>query len=132
MAITHAKELLTGFATLTTWTRGDASATVTCNATAIAREIVFKVDNQGTPAAGDTVDFYLLGSTGDPDGTGTAEFTSVGHGLHLCTVDTNIEDPAVSPPCPLPVALEAFQIYAYNNGAQSMVVSGRFLESRSA
>lgn len=30
--------------------------------------ITLKADNNGTPAAGDTVTFYLLYTTGDPDG----------------------------------------------------------------
>ena len=47
-----------------------------------------------TPASGDTVDFYILYTTGDPDGAATDEYDTVAHAMHVTTLDTNSEDPA--------------------------------------
>ena len=71
------------------------SEELTFSATAFKVDIELKADNDGTPAAGDTVTFYLLLTGGDPDGTGSDEFATAEHGIFLAELDTNTEDPAI-------------------------------------
>jgi hypothetical protein len=47
------------------------------SAAAFDAMITLKADNSGTPASGDTVDFYALLSCGDPDGSGGDEFRTM-------------------------------------------------------
>jgi len=86
-----------------------------------------KADNNGTPAAGDTVDFFLLLTCGDPDGAGAAEYDTVGHALPLGTLDTNAEDPALrTVNCPIVLG---GRLYAVNNSAgRAITVSACILE----
>lgn len=82
--------------------------------TCVAARITLKGDNaSGTPAADDQIDFYLLETTGDPDGTepGTDEFATSGHGLFLGRLDTNVEDPAIKT-VQLPIPQKGAKIYA--------------------
>ena len=65
--------------------------------TAFDATITLKADNEGTPASGDEIDFYLLLTAGDPDGASTSEYpTDDSDGLFLATLDTNSDDPAIS------------------------------------
>lgn len=86
-----------------------------------------KADNDGAPAAGDTVDFFLLLSCGDPDGAGADEYDTVGHALPLGTLDTNAEDPALrTVNCPIVLG---GRLYAVNNSAgRAITVSACILE----
>lgn len=86
-----------------------------------------KADNNGTPAAGDTVDFFLLLTCGDPDGAGAAEYDTVNHALPLGTLDTNAEDPALrTVNCPIVLG---GRVYAVNNSAgRAITVSACILE----
>ena len=87
-----------------------------------------KADNDGTPASGDTVDFYLLESLGDPDGASTAEYATTTHGQHLARLDTNTTDPAGAVVW-VPGPYETFKIYAVNNsGGRAITVSVTMLE----
>lgn len=127
-----------------TWDAGssDKSVALGSNATSDAMlatantpfkaNVICKADNSsGSPAGGDTVDFYLLGTIGDPDGASTDEYTTTGHGLHLCTLDTNTEDPAISPPIEIPYPLVGLKIYAVNNsGTNAITVSALVLEQK--
>lgn len=89
--------------------------------------IQLKADNDGTPAAGDTVEFYLLLACGDPDGAGADEYDTVGHALPLGTLDTNAEDPALrTVNCPM---VKGGKLYAVNNSAgRAITVSACILE----
>jgi len=89
--------------------------------------IQIKADNDGTPAAGDTVDFFLLLTCGDPDGAGADEYDTVGHALPLVTLDTNAEDPALrTVNCPM---VKGGKLYAVNNSAgRAITVSACILE----
>lgn len=89
--------------------------------------IQLKAKNDGTPAAGDTVDFFLILSCGDPDGAGAAEYDTVGHAIPLGTLDTNAEDPALrTVNCPIVLG---GQLYAVNNSAgRAITVSSCILE----
>jgi hypothetical protein len=84
----------------------------------------FKADNAGVPASGDTVDVYILGSAGDPDGAGVNELASADatHGNYLTTLDTNVTDPALRTPS-VPAYVEG-KIRAVNNGASAVTFSG--------
>lgn len=94
--------------------------------------IICKADNaSGSPSSGDTVEFYLLGTIGDPDGSGADEYTTPEHGLHLCTLDTEAEDPVVSQPIPIPYPLTGLKVYAVSNaGSNSITVSAIVLEQK--
>jgi len=89
--------------------------------------IQIKADNDGAPAAGDTVDFFLLLTCGDPDGAGADEYDTVGHAIPLGTLDTNAEDPALrTVNCPIVLA---GRLYAVNNSAgRAITVSACILE----
>lgn len=89
--------------------------------------IQIKAKNDGTPAAGDRVDFFLLLTCGDPDGAGAAEYDTVGHALPLGTLYTNAEDPALrTVNCPIVLG---GRLYAVNNSAgRAITVSACILE----
>lgn len=79
------------------------------------------------PVPGDTVDFFLLLTCGDPDGAGAAEYDTVGHALPLGTLDTDAEDPALrTVNCPIVLG---GRLYAVNNSAgRAITVSACILE----
>lgn len=89
--------------------------------------IQIKAKNDGTPAAGDTVDFFLLLTCGDPDGAGADEYDTVGHAIPLGTLDTDAEDPALrTVNCPMVLG---GRLYAVNNSAgRAITVSACILE----
>jgi len=86
-----------------------------------------KADNDGAAAAGDTVDFFLLLTCGDPDGAGADEYDTVNHAIPLGTLDTNSEDPAIrTVNCPM---VKGGRLYAVNNSAgRAITVSACILE----
>jgi len=86
-----------------------------------------KADNDGTPAAGDTVDFFLLLTCGDPDGAGADEYDTLNHAIPLGRLDTNSEDPALrTVNCPI---VKGGKLYAKNNSAgRAITVSACILE----
>ena len=89
--------------------------------------IQLEADNDGTPAAGDTVSFFLLLTCGDPDGAGADEYDTVNHAIPLGTLDTNSEDPALrTVNCPM---VKGGKLYAVNNSAgRAITVSACILE----
>ena len=89
--------------------------------------IQLKANNDGAPAAGDTVSFFLLLTCGDPDGAGADEYDTVGHAIPLGTLDTNAEDPALrTVNCPM---VKGGRLYAVNNSAgRAITVSACILE----
>lgn len=95
------------------------SEVVSINTAAIEAMICLKADNDGgTPASGDYVDFYILYTSGDPDGTGTDEYDTPEHAIHLGRVRTYPtgdpgEDPAIIH-VPISVAAKSFKLYAKN------------------
>lgn len=110
----------------------DTSDAFTIHATAFQAQVELKANNDGTPGAGDTVDFYLLGTLGDPDGDSTDEYATTTHGIHLARLDTNVSNPAIAV-VPIPMPLVGGQIYAVNNSAaDDMTVSAIVLEHRSS
>ncbi len=102
----------------------------TFDATSINAMITCKADNNGTPAAGDKVDFYLLYTTGDPDGASTDEYDTTIQGAWLCTLDTNTTDPAQSTVAVNPSA-KGGKIYVKNNaGTNGITISATMYETK--
>ncbi len=100
------------------------------SATSFNAMIQVKADNQGTPAAGDTVDFYLLYTLGDPDGASTDEYDSTTQGTYLGQLDTAAADPAIRTFTINPSA-KGGKIYAVNNSAgRTISVSATLYETR--
>jgi hypothetical protein len=92
--------------------------------------ITLKCDNAGAPAAGDTVTFYLLYTTGDPDGASSDEYDSTTQGTLLGVVDTFITDPAQTTVEVCPSA-KGGKIYAVNNNAtRAIVVAATMYETK--
>ena len=103
------------------------------DSTSVSAMVTMKADNGGTPASGDTVDFYLLYTTGDPDGgTATDEYDTVGHAMHVATLDTNSEDPARKT-VEIPVSAKGFKVYAVNNSSgRAVTVSAEVYETKAS
>lgn len=88
--------------------------------TGVAAQITVKADHSGTAVSGDMIDFYILFSTGDPDGGSADEYDTPSHGLHIAVLDLNVEDPAQKT-VDVPVSAKAFKLYVDNNSASSTV-----------
>jgi hypothetical protein len=83
--------------------------------------ITLKADNSTTPAAGDTIDFYVLPTCGDPDGSGSAEYPNdEKDGIFLATLDTTDNDPAIAT-VPFPIACTNFKLYAKSNASTNAI-----------
>jgi len=101
----------------------------TFDASSVSAMITVKANHGGTPASGDTVDFFLLYTTGDPDAASTDEYDSSGHGMHIATLDTNTDNPAIKT-VEIPVSAKGFKVYAKNNDSNSdITVSAEVYET---
>ena len=109
------------------------SDVVTPGADAVGAVLQVKADNTGTPAAGDTLDVYLLMTTGDPDADPDSadEFDTINHGLFLMRLDTSADDPALKT-VEIPTAMKAYKVRVVNNGASGMTVSAQVYEQNAA
>lgn len=104
----------------------------TIDQTCITLGITCKVDNDGAPASGDTVDFYLLSGTYDPDGSGAVEYGTTVQDIWLARLDTSVTDPSQTTVF-LPCAITGGKIYCKNNsGGRAQTVSVTILEKRFA
>ena len=92
----------------------------TFTSTAVAAMVTVKANHGGTPASGDTVDFFLLYTTGDPDAASSDEYDTSGHGMHIATLDTNSDNPAIKT-VEIPVSAKGFKIYAKNNDSNATI-----------
>lgn len=92
----------------------------TFSSNSVTAMITIKADHSGTPATGDTVDFFLLYTTGDPDAASSDEYDSVGHGMHIASLDTNADDPAIKT-VEIPVSAKGFKVYAKNNDPNATI-----------
>lgn len=107
---------------------------VNLDATCTSARIHLKADNSTTPAADDQIDFYLLETGGDPDGSGADEFDTVGHATFLKRLDTNVEDPAEAT-VQLPIPQKGFKLYATgadSGNTNAITVSATITEQRAA
>ncbi len=104
----------------------------TFDSTSVSAMITTKCDNGSTPSTGDTVDFYILYTTGDPDGAATDEYDTVGHAMHVTTLDTNSEDPARKT-VEIPVSAKGFKVYAVNNSSSNAItISAEVYETKAS
>jgi hypothetical protein len=69
---------------------GEISDSFTFSVDRVAGSISCKASNNGTAVSNDYIDFYLLQTTGDPDGASTNEYDSadITNALYLGRVDT--------------------------------------------
>lgn len=116
MALARAERQITWPTAANTGSVGATSGSVTSEefnvaATAVQAQVTLKADNGSTPAADDIVYFWLLQTSGDPDGAGSDEFDTVGHAKFLGRIDTNAEDPGILT-VPLPLPQKGGKIYA--------------------
>lgn len=102
----------------------------TVDQTCFQLSVQCKADNDGTVAAGDTVDFFLLASLGDPDGAGADEFDTSDHAQFLTRLDTDSEDPAILT-VPVNPNIKKGKIRAVNNSTgRAITVSATLQEKR--
>jgi hypothetical protein len=98
----------------------------TASTSVVDAEIQLKADHSGTPASGDTIDWYLQ-RKGDPDQDTTDEYDNQGD--FLGSVDLNSDDPAVKT---IPVHLmqgQTYRLTAVNNDSDTAItVSARLTE----
>lgn len=137
MAITHSETQVTwdtgsNSTTLATVT-GENSDNMSVDDTCVAAQVELKADHTDTAAAGsgDTCDFYIGYSLGDPDGASTAEYASTNHLQYLATLDMDADETAVMV-VPINPVCANFFIRAYNNAGETITVSATVLEQRAA
>lgn len=110
----------------------ESSDLISVNQNAVAGLLVVKADNEGTPAAGDTIDVYILENAGDPDGSGSDEFSTPGHARFIGELDTNVEDPAILAR-DIPMSAKSLKLYVESNASSnSITVSACIYEQRAA
>jgi len=108
-----------------------ASDAITFSTNAFAAMVTMKVDNDGTPASGDTVDFYALITCGDPDGAGADEYPNDdSDGVYLARLDTYGDDPSVAT-VNLPVG-KAAKLYAKNNSSGRAITVSACINEKTA
>jgi hypothetical protein len=113
------------------WDSGNNSKSVSAGSTATSDAFAFsagavdamatlKADNAGTPASGDTIEFYLLATCGDPDGASTDEYPADGdEGTLLAVLDTYANDPAVKTvSCPV---AKGGKLYVRSNASSNAI-----------
>ena len=104
------------------------SDAITMTADVKAASIQCKADNGGTPAAGDTLDFYILYTNGDPDGTGSDEYDT-GDNTNaelLCRLDTN-STATMLKTVPIQVGSKGFKVYVESNAASNSITASATL-----
>jgi len=107
------------------------SDAVSFSATAFDAMITLKADNNGTPASGDTVDFYALLSCGDPDGASSDEYPNDNSdGIFLARLDTDADDPAIAT-VGLPVGKGA-KVYAKSDASSNAITVSACINEKTA
>jgi hypothetical protein len=81
--------------------------------------LTLKADNAGTPASGDTIDFYVEKTAGDPDGTGGNEYATQRE--FLAQLDTNTTDPALETVEFSILGVESWKLYAESNASSNSI-----------
>lgn len=111
----------------------DLSDAMDFSATAFAASITMKALHSTTPGADDYMDFYLMRSSGDPDGASTDEYPGdtgtdpTIEGEFLARLDMNENDPAIKT-VDLPLPAHKFKIFVNNNAAEAVTVSCAVME----
>jgi hypothetical protein len=113
---------------------GETSDIMTLDTTCVSASITCKVINSDTsPVSGDTIEFYVLASSGDADSTGGDDYpTDENDAQFLCMLDTFAGTSTMVRTVNFPVVPQNFKIYAYNNGASTTEVSATIEELRAA
>ena len=103
----------------------------TFDANSFAATVQLKAKNNGTPASGDRVEFYLLNTNGDPDAAESAdEYDTTTQGTLLAVLDTFVTDPAITTVVISPVS-KGYKIYAVNRAASNgITVSAQVYEAK--
>lgn len=97
------------------------SDAATLQSSLLGGSVQLKADNAGTPSDGDTIDFYLLPTLGDPDGSGSDEYPAGDdHGIYLGTIDTYAQD-GDNLVVALPVLCKSAKIYAKSNASSNAI-----------
>lgn len=103
---------------------------------AVEAMLCLKVDNPTTDEANDAdVDFYILYTSGDPDGSDADEYDTEEHAKHLANLNTDpTETPGENPArthVQISTAAKGFKLYVVNNGAtDDIIVSAKMTEKR--
>jgi len=100
---------------------------------AFGATVQVKADNSGTPASGDTLDAYVMYTSGDPDAEPDSadEYDTPGHARYLGQLDTNAEDPAILT-FEISPFVKGFRLYVDNNSASNSVVVSAQMVAKSA
>ena len=132
MAITRGENKVTWSASnsvIVTANSSQTSDVVTIDATTISARITLKVN----AASGDQpMLFWLLESSGDPDGASTDEYSTSAHGTFLASLDTSVNNPAIKT-VNLPLLQKGLKIYADGITASTsinMTVSATITEQK--
>lgn len=139
MAITHTESSVlwsTAYSVSVSAGGSQTSDVLALDATCVNAQITLKADNSaGSAASDDVIYFYLLQSSGDPDGNAVGdEYDTSGHATFLAALDTSSEDPAIKT-VPLPLPQKGLKVYAEGSTAGStnaITVSAVVLEQRAA
>lgn len=118
----------TGITTGSAYTSG----VITHDQTCFQALIMCKADTTSTaPTSGDTVDFYYLRTTGDPDADADSadEYPTTTQGEFLCNIDLNSDDPGLKTVW-MPGPFQTAKLYVVNNAAVKVTVSSQILEQR--
>lgn len=109
----------------------------TFNAEDWAAAVQLSADNDGSPAAGDTVTFYIAYTAGDILGNSGSDYDTAEHATYLATLDTVAANTPGEDPARVTVPIDAtalgFQIIAKNNSSgRAITVRARVVTHRSA
>ena len=137
MAITRTETQVTWSAANSATCGADTSTlsdVVSLDATCWEAQVSLKASNTTTAATDDQIYIWLLQSSGDPDGTGTAEYDTNLHGLLLGVLDTFKEQPAIKT-AQIPLPQENLKFFAEGTSTGStnaIVVSATITEHRAS
>lgn len=97
--------------------------------------VQLSADNDGTPASGDTVDFYIAYTSGDILGDSGSDYDTTEHAQWLARIDTVAANTPGEDPgrltVPIQTAALGFKIIAKNNSAgRAITVRARVVTHR--
>lgn len=141
MAITRTETDVTWSATASITVSSNTQAdsdSMTVDATCVALGLIIHADNQGTPASGDYVDFYLKPGVGSVDGSAGDDWATDEHALYLGRIDTFASNTPGEDPArlyvELPIGMKNFKLSHLANQAatRNVLLRARMHEVRAA
>lgn len=117
---------------------GETSDALAFNAGDWAGALQINADNDGTAAAGDTLDVYILYTAGDVLGDSGDDYDTPEHAALVCQLNTLASDTPGEDPARRTIPLEAiaakgFKLYARNNSAgRAITIRARLITLRGA